>query len=110
MKRYDDVNRIISQNRLRGQFIIAYLQPLQPRGSPCITQPDVALHFLRGGKTRVALALDCGAIYVAHETALALDDPNAFRQITGEALVQGNLKVAEKSLQKVKDMNRLALL
>jgi coatomer subunit alpha len=101
-KRYDDVKRIISQNRLRGQSIIAYLQR---KGFP-----EVALHFVRDEKTRLALALDSGAINVAHEAALALDDPDAFRQLADEALVQGNLEVVEKCLQKVKDMDRLSFL
>lgn len=101
-KRYDDVKRIISQNRLRGQSIIAYLQR---KGFP-----EVALHFVRDEKTRLALALDSGAIDVAHEAALALDDPDAFRQLASEALAQGNLEVVEKCLQKVKDMDRLAFL
>jgi coatomer subunit alpha len=101
-KRYDDVKRIISQNRLRGQAIIAYLQQ---KGFP-----EVALHFVRDEKTRLALALDSGAIDVAHDAAIALDDPNAFRQLADVALVQGNLDVVEKCLQKVKDMDRLAFL
>lgn len=101
-KRYDDVKRIISQNRLRGQSIIAYLQR---KGFP-----EVALHFVRDEKTRLALALDSGAIDVAHDAAVALDDPDAFRQLADEALLQGNLDVVEKCLQKVKDMDRLAFL
>jgi coatomer subunit alpha len=101
-KRYDDVKRIIAQNRLRGQSIIAYLQR---KGFP-----EVALHFVRDEKTRLSLALDSGAIDVAHEAAVALDDPDAFRRLADEALMQGNLEVVEMCLQKVKDMDRLAFL
>lgn len=101
-RRYDDVKRIISQNRLRGQSIIAYLQK---KGFP-----EVALHFVRDQKTRFALALDSGAIDVALEAAQELDDPSAFKQLADQALVQGNLDIMERCLQKVKDMDRLAFL
>lgn len=101
-KRYDDVKRMISQNALRGQSIIAYLQR---KGFP-----EVALHFVRDEKTRLALALDSGAIDVALEAAQALDEPDAYRQLADEALKQGNLQVVERCLQKVKDMDRLAFL
>jgi coatomer subunit alpha len=101
-KRYDDVKRMISQNRLRGQSIIAYLHQ---KGFP-----EVALHFVRDEKTRLALALDSGAINIALEAAQALNEPDAFRQLADEALMQGDLEVVEKCLQKVKDMDRLAFL
>lgn len=101
-KRYDDVKRMISSNRLRGQSIIAYLQR---KGFP-----EVALHFVKDEKTRLALALDSGAIDVALEAASALNDPDAFKQLAEEALRQGNLKVFELCLQRTKDLERLAFL
>lgn len=101
-KRYDDVRRMISQNRLRGQSIIAYLQK---KGFP-----EVALHFVKDEKTRLALALDSGAIDVALEAAESLGDTEAFRRLGAEALRQGNLEVFELCLQRTKDLDRLALL
>lgn len=101
-KRYDDVKRMISQNRLRGQSIIAYLQK---KGFP-----EVALHFVKDEKTRLALALDSGAIDVALEAAEGLGDTNAFQRLAAEALRQGNLEVFELCLQRTKDLDRLALL
>lgn len=101
-KRYDDVRRMISQNRLRGQSIIAYLQK---KGFP-----EVALHFVKDEKTRLALALDSGAIEVALEAAEALDEPEAFQRLANEALRQGNLEVFELCLQRTKDLDRLAFL
>lgn len=101
-KRYDDVKRMISQNRLRGQSIIAYLQK---KGFP-----EVALHFVKDEKTRLALALDSGAIDVALEAAESLGDMEAFQRLAAEALRQGNLDVFELCLQRTKDLDRLALL
>lgn len=101
-KRYDDVKKMISENRLRGQAIIAYLQK---KGFP-----EVALHFVKDEKTRLALALDSGAIDVALEAAEALGDNDAFRRLGAEALRQGNLDVFELCLQRTKDLERLAFL
>ncbi len=101
-KRYDDVKRMISQNRLRGQSIIAYLQR---KGFP-----EVALHFVKDEKTRLALALDSGAIDVALEAAQALNEPESFKRLAEEALRQGNLEVFELCLQRTKDLDRLAFL
>lgn len=101
-KRYDDVKRMISQNRLRGQSIIAYLQK---KGFP-----EVALHFVKDEKTRLALALDSGAIDIALEAAEVLGEPEAFQRLAAEALRQGNLEIFELCLQRTKDLDRLALL
>lgn len=101
-KRYDDVKKMISENRLRGQSIIAYLQK---KGFP-----EVALHFVKDEKTRLALALDSGAIDVALEAAEALGDNDAFKRLGAEALRQGNLEVYEFCLQKTKDLERLTFL
>lgn len=101
-KRYDDVKRMISQNRLRGQSIIAYLQK---KGFP-----EVALHFVKDEKTRLALALDSGAIEVARDAAEALGDQESFQRLSEEALRQGNLEVFELCLQRTKDLDRLAFL
>lgn len=101
-KRYDDVKRMIADNRLRGQAIIAYLQA---KGFP-----DVALHFVRDEPTRFALALASGSIDVALTAAQALDEPGAWRQLASEALRQGNVEVVELCYQRAKDLDRLAFL
>lgn len=101
-KRYDDVKKMISDDRLRGQAIIAYLQK---KGFP-----EVALHFVKDEKTRLALALDSGAIDVALEAAEALGNNDAFKRLGAEALRQGNLDIFELCLQRTKDLERLAFL
>lgn len=52
--------------KLIGQSIISYLQK---KG-----YPEVALHFVKDEKTRFGLALECGNIDIALESARALDD------------------------------------
>ncbi|CAN8076168.1 unnamed protein product, partial [Agarophyton chilense] len=101
-KRYDDVKRMISQNRLKGQSIISYLQK---KGFP-----EVALHFVKDEKTRLTLALDSGAIETALEAAEAIGDNDAFHRLASAALKQGNLEVFELCLQRTKDLDRLAFL
>jgi len=101
-KRYDDVKRMISDNRLRGQAIIAYLQA---KGFP-----EVALHFVRDEPTRFALAIASGSIDVALTAAQALDEPDVWRRLATEALRQGNVEMVELCYQRAKDLDRLAFL
>mmetsp|Transcript_15468 Transcript_15468/g.33334 ORF Transcript_15468/g.33334 Transcript_15468/m.33334 type:complete len:1281 (+) Transcript_15468:267-4109(+) len=101
-KRYDDVRRMISENRLSGQAIIAYLHK---KGFP-----EVALHFVRDEKTRFALAIDSGSLEVGLESAQALNDPDAWKQLAEEALRQGNVEIVELCYQKTKNLERLAFL
>ena len=64
-----------------GQSIIAYLQQ---KG-----YPEVALHFVKDEKTRLALALQCGNIEAALEAAKALDDKFCWEKLGEAALLQG---------------------
>ncbi|KAI0557423.1 Coatomer subunit alpha WD40 repeat containing protein [Gracilaria domingensis] len=93
---------MISQSRPKGQSIISYLQK---KGFP-----EVGLHFLKGEKTRLALALESGAIETALEAAEAIGDNDAFHRLASAALKQGKLEVFELCSQRTKDMDRLALL
>eukprot|EP00184_Porphyridium_aerugineum_P008209 CAMPEP_0184692534 /NCGR_PEP_ID=MMETSP0313-20130426/977_1 /TAXON_ID=2792 /ORGANISM="Porphyridium aerugineum, Strain SAG 1380-2" /LENGTH=1312 /DNA_ID=CAMNT_0027150371 /DNA_START=407 /DNA_END=4345 /DNA_ORIENTATION=+ len=101
-KRYDDVKRMISENRIPGQAIISYLHK---KGFP-----EVALHFVRDEQTRFALAIDSGAIDVALQSAQILDDQEAWKKLADEAMRQGNVEVVEFCLQKTKNLERLAFL
>jgi hypothetical protein len=53
----------------------------------------VALHFVKDEKTRFSLALECGNIEVALESAKVLDDKDSWHQLGVEALRQGNHQV-----------------
>ena len=65
-RKYDEVLHIVRNAKLVGQSIISYLKA---KG-----YPEVALHFVKDEKTRFALALECGNLDVALESAKAMDD------------------------------------
>ena len=85
---------MVRHSRLCGKAIVAYLQS---KGFP-----EVALHFVRDPKTRFKLALACGNIEAAMESAFSLENSMASeggggREVWGvlgsEALRQGNHQV-----------------
>jgi coatomer protein complex subunit alpha (xenin) len=63
-KRYGQVMHMVRHSRLCGRAIVAYLQT---KGFP-----EVALHFVREPRTRFRLALACGNIEAAMDSAFAL--------------------------------------
>ena len=101
-RRYDQVLAMIRSNALCGQSIIAYLQK---KGFP-----DVALHFVRDDKTRFELAIECGNIEVALETAQRIDEKDTWHTLGVEGLRQGNHQIVEFCYQKTKNFERLAFL
>ena len=80
-RKYDEVLHMVRHAKLVGQSIIAYLQQ---KG-----YPEVALHFVKDEKTRLALALQCGNIEAALEAAKALDDKTCWERLGEAALLQG---------------------
>jgi coatomer protein complex subunit alpha (xenin) len=100
-KDYPEVMRMVKHSRLCGQAIITYLQE---KGFP-----EVALHFVKDNKTRFKLALACGNIQIAMNIAYELGD-EAWKQLSVEALRQGNHEVVEMSYQKTKEFERLSFL
>jgi len=103
-KRYGQVMEMVRNSRLCGEAIIAYLQK---KGFP-----EVALHFVREPKTRFQLALACGNIEAALETALELssDTTDHWDRLGAEALRMGNVTIAEMTFQRTKDFDRLSFL
>ncbi|KAI9366723.1 coatomer WD associated region-domain-containing protein, partial [Zopfochytrium polystomum] len=101
-RNYDEVLQIIRTSNLVGQSIIAYLQK---KG-----YPEVALHFVKDSKTRFELALQCGNLEVAEETAKVLNRDESWNLLASEALRQGNHKIVEKALQQTKNFDRLSFL
>ena len=119
-KKYGRVMHMVKHSNLCGRAIVAYLQQ---KGFP-----EVALHFVREPKTRFKLALACGDIEAAMESAFALENQtqqnseldggssssDEGREIWGElgaeALRQGNYQVVEMSYQRTKDFDRLSFL
>ena len=101
-RKYDEVLHMVRNSRLVGQSIIAYLQK---KG-----YPEVALHFVKDDKTRFALALECGNIQTALESAKKLDDKQCWEKLGEAALLQGNHLVVEIAYQRTKNFDKLAFL
>ncbi|XP_034230743.1 coatomer subunit alpha isoform X1 [Thrips palmi] len=101
-RNYDEVLHMVRNARLLGQSIIAYLQQ---KG-----YPEVALHFVKDEMTRFGLALECGNIEVAVESARALDDKHCWECLGEAALLQGNHQVVEMCYQRTKNFDKLAFL
>lgn len=66
-RKFDQVLSMIRGNQLCGQAIIAYLQA---KG-----YPEVALHFVKDEATRFNLAIECGNIEVALQSAQVAQPP-----------------------------------
>lgn len=101
-KKYDVVLSMIRNGQLYGESIIAYLQE---KG-----YPEVALHFVRDDRIRFELAIECGNIEVALQSAQELDDKDTWGRLGVEALRQGNHQIVEFAYQKTKNYERLSFL
>ncbi|VDM99275.1 unnamed protein product, partial [Onchocerca ochengi] len=101
-RRYDEVLNMVRSANLVGQSIIAYLQK---KG-----YPEVALHFVKDEKTRFGLALECGNLEVALESAKVLDDKAVWQALGEAALMQGNHQIVEMAYQRTKDFEKLSFL
>ncbi|KAK9723294.1 hypothetical protein K7432_002041 [Basidiobolus ranarum] len=101
-KNYDDVLHIIKHSNLVGQSVIAYLQK--------IGYPEIALHFVKDERTRFELALECGNLDVALETAKVIDKEECWNRLSSEALKHGNQQIVEMTYQRVKNYDRLSFL
>lgn len=99
---YDEVLHLIRTSNLLGQSIIAYLQQ---KGFP-----EIALHFVEDKNTRFDLAIECGNLDVALETAKAIDRPECWNRLAQQALKQGNHQIVEKAYQQTKNFDRLSFL
>lgn len=84
-RNYEEVLHIIRTSNLVGQSIIAYLSK---KG-----YPEIALHFVQDKSTRFDLAIECGNLEVALDTAKALDRDECWNRLAQQALKQGNHKV-----------------
>ncbi|TDL13674.1 hypothetical protein BD410DRAFT_872564 [Rickenella mellea] len=99
---YEEMLNIIKTVNLVGRSIVAYLQQ---KGFP-----EIALHFMQDKNTRFDLAIECGNLDVALETATAIDRPECWNRLAQQALKQGNHKVVEKAYQRTKNFDRLSFL
>jgi len=101
-KNYHYAMRMVKNSKLCGKAIIRYLQD---KGFP-----EVALHFVDDLKTRFKLALACGNIEIAMNTAYEMGDDQSWHRLGIEALRQGNHQVVEMAYQRTKNFERLSFL
>ena len=101
-ERYKDVMRIVRKSHMCGQAILAYLTK---KGFP-----QVALYFVKDEKTRFELALECGDIKVATESAKEVNKLACWEKLGMAALQQGKHEVVELSYQRAKNFERLSFL
>ena len=105
-KNYPRVMELIAHSNLCGQALVKYLQE---RG-----YPEVALHFVREPTARFKLALACGNLEAAMESAFQMEgnekSDSIWKELGTEALRQGNHNVVEMSYQRTKDFDRLSFL
>ncbi|KAJ7664311.1 coatomer WD associated region-domain-containing protein [Mycena rosella] len=99
---YEEMLYIIRTSTLLGQSIIAYLQQ---KGFP-----EIALHFVQDTNTRFELAIECGNLDVAMETAKTIDRAECWERLAQQALKQGNHKIVEKAYQQTKNFDKLSFL
>ncbi|GAM20654.1 hypothetical protein SAMD00019534_038290 [Acytostelium subglobosum LB1] len=100
-KKYGDVIKILRESRLVGKSIIGYLQK---KG-----YPDV-VHFVKDDRTRFNLALECGNIDIALQSAKILDDKECWSRLGVEALRQGNHQIVEMAYSRTGEFDRLSFL
>eukprot|EP01135_Chromosphaera_perkinsii_P004839 Nk52_evm3s299 gene=Nk52_evmTU3s299 len=101
-RKYDEVLYMVRNAKLIGQSIISYLQQ---KG-----YPEVALHFVKDEKTRFELALECGNVDVALESAQKLDNSACWEHLSSIALMHGNHTVVEMCYQRMKNYEKLSFL
>ncbi|QDZ18457.1 subunit alpha of coatomer [Chloropicon primus] len=101
-KKYDQVIEMIRSSQLCGQAIINYLQK---KGFP-----EIALHFVENEQVKFKLAIECGNLEVALQSASELDDEDTWHHLGVEALRQGNFEIVEFAYQKCKNFERLSFL
>ena len=62
---------------------------------------QIALHFVQDKNTRFDLAIECGNLDVAFETAKAINRPECWERLAQQALKQGNHKVRTSKLNHI---------
>uniref|UniRef100_A0A1I8HK72 Coatomer subunit alpha n=1 Tax=Macrostomum lignano TaxID=282301 RepID=A0A1I8HK72_9PLAT len=101
-RKYEEVLHMVRHAKLVGQALIAYLQR---KG-----YPEVALHFVKDERTRFGLAVECGNLDAALESARALDDKQCWERLGELALAHGNHQMVEMAYQRTKNFDKLAFL
>ena len=100
--RFTEVLAIIESGKLSGAAVVTWLRR---QGFP-----EVALAFADDAKTKFDLAVECGDLDVAAQAASDLDEPEAWGQLAHAALLQGNVEIAERTMARLKQLDKLTFL
>eukprot|EP00667_Euglena_gracilis_P000339 EG_transcript_339 len=99
---YHDVLRIVKKTTIYGQSLVAYLQQK--------SFPEVAMHFVKDNHIRFNLAIECGNLQVAKDTAMELKNPECWRTLADVAMKHGNVQLCELAYQMTNDTDKLLFL
>ncbi|KAJ5075405.1 coatomer subunit alpha [Anaeramoeba ignava] len=101
-QRFDEVVSILKSSKIFGQSIVSYLRE---KG-----YPDIALNFVENERLRFELALECGDIKSAFESAKKIDKRECWHKLTKESLKLGDLEIAENSYKRINVSQELSFL
>lgn len=83
-----EVKEILSKGTLCGNTIVSYLKE---QG-----HSEIALFFEQDMKQRFNLAIACGNIGVAFDSAIELKDKDCFNKLAQTSMALGNYEITEK--------------
>ena len=86
-----EVKEILGQGTLCGNSIVSYLKD---QG-----HSEIALFFEQDLKQRFSLAIACGNLQVAFDSAKDLNDKECFNKLAQTAMALGNYEITEKCYQ-----------
>lgn len=86
-KAYREVIQILSRGKLKGQAVVGYLHQKN--------YSEVALQIEKDPLARFYLALACGDVSVAKETAELLNRPHVWKKLAEAALAFGDIQLAK---------------
>merc|ERR1712048_1226979 len=98
-KKYSEVRRLIENDRLRGESILAYLQK---KG-----YPEVALRFVQDPSTRFELAIECGNINDAFDCCREMNSESVWNRFAAAALMQGNYRYVTEAYKQTLNFEKL---
>lgn len=101
-KAYREAIQLLSQTEVTGQALVSYLYKRD--------YAEVALQIEKDPITRFYLAIECGLISVAKETAAEIDDPNIWTKLAHAAVFAGDIQIALLASTKAGNDNLAAFL
>ncbi|CAD2214759.1 coatomer protein complex, subunit alpha (xenin) [Angomonas deanei] len=98
---FREVMKIIQSRELKGQALVGYLHKHN--------YSEIALHFAKEPLTRFNLALECGAIDIAKEAAMELDDASVWRRLSETAITFGDIQLSQLADSKANNYHASAM-